>query len=171
MSSTPDEPDDSDAEPPLEPHGEAPLEPDGPDAEPLEPEPGGPDSEPLEPAAAPPRADAAPFQRQPAPPGADAVGSVAPRGDPPQRSFGGGLAAGVGIGCGAFVAGALVILATLGMVASTVGFFWPFILIAIIAIVMMFFRRTRPIATGMLIVTAAMWIIVIGPCLALISQA
>ena len=53
---------------------------------------------------------------------------------------------------------------------SGIGFFIPFMVIAVGAIVMMFFPQTRKLATGMLIIVAAAWLIVLGPCLGLVTQ-
>ena len=84
-------------------------------------------------------------------------------------SFGAGVGTGVGIGCGAYAIGGVVVFATLGIIGSVLGWLWPFVIIAAVAIVMMFFPRTRAIATGILIVSAAAWLTVIGPCLLLVT--
>jgi hypothetical protein len=104
-----------------------------------------------------------------APPGGPFGYPGSPDAPPPKQgpSFGAGIGIGVGIGCGAYVVGGIVMLATISLIGNIFGFIWPFILIVVAAIVMMFFARTRPIATGILIVSAAAWVVVIGPCLAL----
>ncbi|PZU31283.1 MAG: hypothetical protein DI577_05745 [Microbacterium sp.] len=65
----------------------------------------------------------------------------------------------------------LAFFLALGVLASAGlwGFFIPFVLIAIVATVGMFFPRTRPSSTGVLIIVAAAWIVVLGPCLAIIA--
>lgn len=99
----------------------------------------------------------------------------APPPPPPQQppggrgGFGGGVAAGLGIGCGAYVLGIVLALGTLGAVSTIFGFLWPFIAIAVVSIALMFSPRSRPYGTGMLIMTGAAWLIVIGPCIALLG--
>ncbi len=57
----------------------------------------------------------------------------------------------------------VLFLGTMGFIGSIWGFLWPFILIPVLAGALMFSRRWRRFATGVLIVSAATWIIVIGP--------
>ncbi|WP_188666772.1 hypothetical protein [Tersicoccus solisilvae] len=88
-------------------------------------------------------------------------------------STGAGVGIGVGIGCGAMVLATVIGLVTLSAIATVlpgpIGFLWPFIAILVVGVVMMFSPRTRPIATGILIVTLVFSIVVIGPCVGLLS--
>ena len=79
------------------------------------------------------------------------------------------MGAGAGIGCGAHVLALFVAMGLLS-VGGVTGFLVPFVLIAVAAIVMMFFTKTRRFATGVLIIVAAVWIIVLGPCLGMMTQ-
>lgn len=79
------------------------------------------------------------------------------------------MGAGAGIGCGAHVLALFVAMGLLS-VGGVTGFLVPFVLIAVAAIVMMFFPKTRRFATGVLIIVAAVWIIVLGPCLGMMTQ-
>ncbi|GAA1798979.1 hypothetical protein [Agromyces neolithicus] len=134
-----------------------------------EPEPPGPeDAEPEEPKPEQP-AFPPPEPEQPGfpPPGP-------PAGSPePGLSTGAGIGIGVGIGCGAHVIALLLLLATLvvggALSPSPLGLIWPFVLVALVAIVMLFWKKTRGVAIGMLIVGAAAWIIVLGPCLGMLT--
>ncbi|MGW9631792.1 hypothetical protein ACWGST_13905 [Agromyces sp. NPDC055520] len=114
---------------------------------------------------------------QPAPPPtAPPVYGPATGGPPPDQaqpaptglSKGAGIGVGVGIGCGAHIIGFGLMFVAIGS-ATIFGWLWPYIVIAVTAIVLMFFQRTRSIATGMLIIVAAAWIIVLGPCIALLG--
>jgi hypothetical protein len=87
-------------------------------------------------------------------------------------SFGAGLGIGLAIGVVAHVLGVLAMFAVLGTMngdAGIIGLVWPFLLIAVAAIVMMFFRTTRSYATGIPIIAAAMWLVIIGPCIVLLG--
>ncbi|MGB3374876.1 MAG: hypothetical protein WBA87_07035, partial [Microbacterium sp.] len=87
-------------------------------------------------------------------------------------SFGAGLGIGIAIGVVAHVLGVVAMFASLSVVNGDGGvlvLLWPFLLIAIAAIVMMFFRPTRSFATGILIIAAAMWLVIIGPCIAILG--
>ena len=79
-----------------------------------------------------------------------------------------------GIGCGAHVVAGVLMLATLFIGSNLqgpafLGITWPFLLVALAAIVMLFFKKTRGIAIGILIVAAAAWIVVLGPCLGMVG--
>jgi len=90
-------------------------------------------------------------------------------------SFGARLAIGIGIGLAAHVVGVAAvfalapILSEMSDVLGPMTVLWPFVLIAVVGIVLMFFVRPRPYATGILIAAAAMWLIIIGPCIALLT--
>lgn len=93
---------------------------------------------------------------------------------PPRKglSFGAGLGIGIAIGVVAHIIGVVAMFATASAASGSGGpivWLWPFILIAIAAIVMMFFPKTRSFATGILIIAASMWLLVIGPCIAILS--
>ncbi|MCK6066879.1 MULTISPECIES: hypothetical protein [Microbacterium] len=119
----------------------------------------------------PPRFAPPPGTPPPPPPHQPPGGAPPPPQQPPggRRGFGGGVAAGLGIGCGAYVLGIVLALGTLGAVSTIFGFLWPFIAIAVVSIALMFSPRSRPYGTGMLIMTGAAWLIVIGPCIALLG--
>lgn len=94
---------------------------------------------------------------------------------PAGLSTGAGIGIGVGIGCGAHVVALVLMLATIFIGSSNVqgptflGITWPFMLVALAAIVMLFWKKTRGIAIGILIVAAAAWIVVLGPCLGMVG--
>lgn len=118
--------------------------------------------------------------QQPSPSGAYPPGAYPPGAYPPgaygQAAYAAqpaakplGVGAGAGIGCGAHVLALFVAMGLLS-VGGVTGFLVPFVLIAVAAIVMMFFPKTRRFATGVLIIVAAVWIIVLGPCLGMMTQ-
>jgi hypothetical protein len=78
-----------------------------------------------------------------------------------------GVWAGVGTGCGLHVIGIILMFTLLSVVGSIWGWLAPFIAIPVIAGALMFSRTWRRFATGILIVSAAAWIVVIGPCIGL----
>lgn len=127
------------------------------------PEPGPAEPAPAEPAPDRPSAEEPPAEA-PVPPPYDA--SAPPR---TGLSMGAGIGVGVGIGCGAHIIAILLMFATLTLAfsaGSTIfALVWPFVLVALVAIAMLFFQKTRGVAIGMLIVAAAAWIVVLGPCL------
>jgi hypothetical protein len=101
---------------------------------------------------------------------------LGPQGPPPPRRP--SLGAGVGIGFAALFVGVLLLifgspvlgwLYELGWDVGIWGFLWPFILIVLVGVVLMFSQKWRRFATGYLIVAAAFWLIVLGPCIALLS--
>ncbi|MDT3315897.1 hypothetical protein Q9S71_03580 [Microbacterium sp. KSW4-11] len=161
MSPEPDRPDDADPTPPTDPPAGPPAgAPQGPPAG--KPTAGPPSSTP--PLAGPP-------YPTPPHPGAPGISPEPPGyGQPPgprRLSFGAGVGIGTGIGCGAYVLGGLLAIALIS--TGLVGFLAPFVIIAIVGAALMFSARTRPIGTGILIVTAAAWILVLGPCVALLA--
>jgi hypothetical protein len=79
------------------------------------------------------------------------------------------VGAGVGFGCLAHVIGVPVMLGSLASAMGIWGALWPFYLIAIAATVGMFFDATRRVSTGVLIVSAASWLVLLGPCVALVG--
>lgn len=94
---------------------------------------------------------------------------------PPQPrrglGFGAWLGIGIAIGLGAQIIALVLMFATVDLVQplGLLGLLWPFILVAVIAGVLMFFPKTRGAATGILIMCAAAWLLVIGPCIALLG--
>jgi len=74
------------------------------------------------------------------------------------------VGAGVGIAFVAYFVGLVLFMGTVSAIPYALLKLWPFILIAVLAALLLFSRRWRRFATGMLIVSAALWIIVIGPC-------
>jgi hypothetical protein len=94
--------------------------------------------------------------------------AAAPDGTAPQDTRP-GLGTGIATGCGLQVLGVVVVFGTLAYVGSIWGILWPFIIITVLAGLLMISRRWRRFATGVLIVTAAMWIVVLGPCVAVMG--
>src|SRR5699024_10914100 len=99
-----------------------------------------------------------------APPGANPYGPYQPRQQ--NLSFGAkvGIGAGVGLILAAIVVGLMFWAAMMGQ--------WYLALIItlavpVAAVIGMIFRQLRPFATGVLIIMAAAWIVIIGPCMAL----
>ena len=87
---------------------------------------------------------------------------------PPVR--GPGVGAGIGIGFVLQLAGVVLFLLTLFVIPYPVLMLWPFILITVGFAALLFSKKWRSFATGVLIVAAAMWIVVIGPCYGLIMM-
>ncbi len=93
-----------------------------------------------------------------------------PAGPPPAPKDGRpGMGVGVATGCGLQVLAAILFFATLALAFNFFGALWPFIVITVGAALLMISRRWRRFATGVLIVSAATWIIVIGPCVGLMT--
>jgi hypothetical protein len=142
VNSTPDDPQGS---PPPEGEQPEPLKPYVPPREPYVP--------PQDPRVPPPAMSPAPHE----PPAA------------PAKPEGPGVAAGVGTGCAVHILGvALIFLTSLAMYGVW-GILGPFILIAVVAGLLMIWPNLRRFAAGMLIVVAAAWITVLGPCVALLT--
>lgn len=83
------------------------------------------------------------------------------------------MLAGILVGLGAFVASAIVgvavVISSLGVayedgMVPLIGLTVTFLIAPIVAIVLLFFPRTRPGAAGILIIFAAGWILLVGPC-------
>ena len=89
--------------------------------------------------------------------------------EPPGPGRTPGIGAGVATGCGLHVLALTFIIAVLGAY-SVFGFVWPFALVAVAAAVLMFWKRWRRFATGILIVAAASWLVFIGPCIGLMAS-
>lgn len=124
-------------------------------------------AEPPTAASTPPSAPAQPDWPPPDAPTAPA-GSGA-RAASPAGGRGPGVGTGVGLGCVAHVIAFPVMFATLMSAAGIWGALWPFYVIGVAAIVGMFFVATRKVSTGVLIVSAAAWIVFLGPCVALVG--
>ena len=123
----------------------------------------------------PPPVPPAPYPA-PLPPAMYPASPLGPQGPAPRRRP--SLGAGVGIGFAALFVGVLLLLFgspvmgwlyDLGWDVGIWGFLWPFILIVIVGVALMFSQKWRRFATGYLIVAAAFWLIVLGPCIALLS--
>ena len=80
-----------------------------------------------------------------------------------------GVGPGVATGCGLQVLAVILFFLTAGLIPTFFGALWPFILFTIGAALLMLSKRWRRFATGVLIVAAASWIVVIGPCIAIIN--
>lgn len=106
--------------------------------------------------------------KQPAP---DAPPAVAYPPGPPAAPEGSrpGVGAGVATGCGLQVLAFVLFFVTAGLALGVFGALWPFILVTVGSALLMLSQRWRRFATGALIVCVATWIIVIGPCIALLN--
>lgn len=82
--------------------------------------------------------------------------------------FGARLGVGAGIGCAAQFIGLLFFL-SLAATPFFFGSWWLSALVPIAAFVMILFAKTRPYAVGILIVSAAIWIGFLGPCLSILQ--
>jgi hypothetical protein len=80
-----------------------------------------------------------------------------------------GVGPGIATGCGLQVLAFVLFSLTAGVIGTFFGLVWPFVLVTVASAGLMFSRRWRRFATGALIVCAATWIIVIGPCIALLQ--
>lgn len=191
-NSTPEPPDDEDAvgadagppaaAPPLPPDPGPPLPPDpGPPVPPagygLPPQGAGgvpPQGHGVPPYGGPPQAGppagygAPPPGYGPPPPG---------YGVPPKRP-GPGIGLGTAAGAGLFVLAIALFFATGSMMPSANGLlggssyilpFWPFIVIPLLTALLYFLPKWRRFATGVMIIFAAMWIVLVGPCVVLIA--
>lgn len=128
------------------------------------------DGMPEEPADPTPAADAVPPPYVPPPdPQQPAPDTFPPPAEPGAKDDRPGVGPGVATGCGLQVLAVIVFFLTSGYVGGILGILWPFILITVAAALLMISKRWRRFATGALIVSAAMWIVVIGPCIALLS--
>jgi hypothetical protein len=83
--------------------------------------------------------------------------------------------AGILAGIGAFIVSALIgtfiVLSSLGTpygdgMGPLIGLTVTFLIAPIVAIVLLFLPKTRPGAAGILIIFAAGWILLVGPCVA-----
>lgn len=90
-----------------------------------------------------------------------------------ERGLGNGAKVGIGtgIGCLSYIVAFVLFLSVISALsfAGTAAYFVIFGLPVLIGIGLLFSPRSRGIGVGMLIVSAAAWLIVIGPCIGLIS--
>ncbi|MEU1973311.1 hypothetical protein ABZ477_16785 [Microbacterium sp. NPDC019599] len=99
-------------------------------------------------------------------------GAAPPPGTPSMQSrfpVWAGLLVGVGAFVLSMIAAIAVLLAAYNTGSSTgplIGFAVTMLLVPIAAVVMLFFKRARPGAAGILIIFAAGWILLVGPCIA-----
>lgn len=161
--STPDEPyvpsEPADAPVPEPPAADSPP----PEAPPVEP----PESRAVPPV--PPSPYGPPGYAQYAPPAAPNAFAGAPGAVPQARDGRPGVGPGVATGCGLQVLAVVLFFLTAGLITGIFGALWPFILVTVGAALLMISKRWRRFATGVLIVSAAAWIVVIGPCIALLN--
>jgi hypothetical protein len=73
-------------------------------------------------------------------------------------------------GCGMQILGLVIFMTMVTLTTNLFGALWGFMLFTVAAIALMFSKRWRRFATGILIISAATWIIVIGPCLGLYQE-
>ncbi|MGX1934247.1 hypothetical protein [Microbacterium resistens] len=102
-----------------------------------------------------------------------AAGPLPPPPPPAPAGLSVGAARGIGAtaGCLAHFLGFALMMATLSA-AAWMGLFamvWPYVLILLVSALLLIRPSTRPYAVGALIVAAASWIVLIGPCLLLFS--
>lgn len=79
------------------------------------------------------------------------------------------MVAGVSTGCGLQLLGVFLMFASLGVATNFFGYLWPFVLTTICSALLLLSDHWRRFATGVLIVSLAAWIVVIGPCIALLQ--
>lgn len=162
--STPEDPHD-DATPPPPP----PVSPPPPPVSPPPPSVGMPSLPPTP----PPTPPASPPYAAPAPGYTVSNGQGQPFAPPPRTplSFGAWLSIGLGIGVAVQIVAILLAFATASFTGpyGFFAFFWPYGLVVLACAVLMFFPRTRAATTGVLIITAASWLLFIGPCIALLG--
>ncbi|SFI71424.1 MULTISPECIES: hypothetical protein [Microbacterium] len=185
-NSTPEPPDDEDAAgPDAQPPAPGPTLPPDP-GPPLPPDPGPPVPPPgygapppgsvgLPPGyGVPPGSGLPPQAGQPTGYGPPPPGYGVPP-TPPGPGIGLGTLAGVGL----FILGVVLFFATGSMMPATDGSvfggaafilpFWPFFVIPLLTALLYFLPAWRRFATGVLIIFAAMWIVLVGPCIVLIG--
>jgi hypothetical protein len=115
----------------------------------------------------------------PEPPEDEPEPERAPKPDParaaPVRgrfSVGSGILVGIGAFILSAVVGASIVIASLGNadqddgMGSLIGLTVTFLIAPVVAIAMLFRPRLRPGAAGILIIFAAGWILLVGPCIA-----
>ena len=108
----------------------------------------------------------------PAPPPPGWSATPPPGTAPKERRF--SVLAGILVGIGAFILSAIIgvsiVLASLGAYESgsglgpVIALAVTFLIAPVAAIVMLFYPRLRPGAAGILIIFAAGWILLVGPC-------
>ncbi len=89
----------------------------------------------------------------------------------PPKPQGPSIGVGITSGCALQVVALAIFIGMLSMMMTTGlwGALWAFILIPVVAIGLMFVKSLRRFATGILIVSAATWLVVLGPCIALMG--
>ena len=80
-----------------------------------------------------------------------------------------GVGAGIATGFGLQFLGLILFQSTALAIPYPLLKLWPFILITVLAVLLLFSKKWRRFAAGVLIVSAAIWIVVIGPCYPLLS--
>ena len=90
--------------------------------------------------------------------------------DKKPESAGPGVGVGIATGVGLQFLGLIAFQSTALAIPYPLLKLWPFILITVLAVVLLFSKRWRPFAAGVIIVAAATWIVVIGPCYELLSR-
>jgi len=183
VNSTPEQPggDQPDEKPEEQPPQQSPQPP-APPAEPYSPPQPGQPYQGQPPYPGHPNQGQPPYPGQPLPPQQSYPGQQHPdhphaapfSPTPPARrglSFGAWVGIGLAIGFGLQIIGVILLLVTLstGLATTVWVVLWPFLLIILAAIVLMFFAKTRGAATGILIVSAGMFLVIIGPCIALLG--
>ena len=69
----------------------------------------------------------------------------------------------------AYFVGLILVMGTISAIPYPLLKVWPFILITVLAALLLFSKRWGRFATGILIVSAALWVVAIGPCYPLIA--
>ena len=81
-----------------------------------------------------------------------------------------GIGAGIATGIGLQFLGLIMFQGTALAIPYPLLKLWPFILITLLAAALLISKRWRLFAAGVIIVAAATWIVVIGPCYELLSR-
>lgn len=86
-----------------------------------------------------------------------------------EKPAGGGIPGGLGVGCAAIFA---AFVASIALFSSLHSFFLvniPSVIAAALGVGLMFSPRWRRFGAGILIMVCAGWIIIVGPCTALVT--
>ena len=87
----------------------------------------------------------------------------------PEKPAGGGIPGGLGVGCAAIFAAFVLALVLSGVSNNFLVLNIPSVLALVLGVVLMFQDRWRRFGAGILIMVCIFWIVVVGPCTALVS--
>lgn len=87
----------------------------------------------------------------------------------PEKPAGGGIPGGLGVGCAAIFAAFVLALVLSGVSNNFLVLNIPSVLALVLGVILMFQDRWRRFGAGILIMVCIFWIVVVGPCTALVS--